>query len=87
MIAEYKAVFNAFKIGKELSNSAVWKKRQVVINNIVALLSAGAVIAQGFGYHIPIDEVQITEIVTGGYAVVAFVNTIITYTTTTKIGL
>jgi hypothetical protein len=87
MIKEYGAFFEAFKEGKELINSATWKKRQILINHLVAFISAGAVIAQASGYYVPVDEAQITEIVGGGYALVAFVNTILTYVTSAKVGI
>ncbi len=87
MIAEYKAFFEAFKQGKELANAKAWKNRQFVTNHIIALMMACGVIAQAFGYYIPVDQATLTEAVGGGFAIWNVINSILVVVTSTKVGI
>lgn len=88
-IREYKAIFDVFREGKALTNSREWKQKQNLVNHLVALVSAGLVIAEGAGYHVigGISEDQIAAIVGGGFAIMSVFNSIMTTITSTKVGI
>lgn len=86
MIKEFKAFFELFKRGKELTNAAVWKNRQIAGNAIIGLLSAGLVIGGGFGVDINVDQQTINAAGAGIAAIVGIVNAIITAISSKKVG-
>jgi hypothetical protein len=87
MIAEFKAFFTLFQEGKELTNSKVWKNRQNAGNGVIAVLTACAVIANGFGYEIHVDDETLQAAGMGIAAVVAIVNNVLTTITSSKVGV
>lgn len=87
MIAEFKAFFTVFQQGKELANAAKWKKKQISVNNLVAFFSAILLIAGGFGYKIPIDEITLTQLSSGILAAFSIGNGILTCITSSKVGV
>jgi hypothetical protein len=87
MINEYKAFFEAFKIGKQLTNSATWKNRTLTTNLISGLVVSVTVIAQGAGYYISIDPEQLSQLIGGGYAALGVFNAIMTCVTSSKVGI
>jgi hypothetical protein len=87
MIQEFKAFFTLFQQGKELTDSKVWKDRQIVGNTLVGVLGAIAVIAKGFGYDFHIDEQTIQAAAMGIAALYGIGNSILTVITSKKVGL
>ena len=86
MIKEFQAFFTVFKKGKMVANPEAWKTGQVTVN-LVALLSALAVIAAGFGYDLQLSQETIQSAGSGMVALFAIVNSIITVVSTEKIGV
>jgi hypothetical protein len=86
MIKEFKAFFELFQRGKELTNAAVWKNRQIASNAVAGLLSAGMVIGGGFGMDINIDQQTINVAGAGIVAIVGIANAILTAITSKKVG-
>ena len=78
------SVFDLFRKGKEVSNPEVWKNRQVAGTVLGAVIVAGANTATAFGYPIPVDIDTANTIAVG---LISVFNTVMTYITTTKIGL
>lgn len=76
--------FSAFRKGQELINADTWKNRTILLNVLVAFITALASIAKGFGYDIPIDS----EAIGGGIvAVFALVNAVMQIVTSKRVGL
>lgn len=87
MIAEFQAGVSVFHEGRELANAAVWKNRQVAGNHITLLLSAVAVIANGFGYNLHLDDSTIQVAGMGLAAMVSIANSALTVMTSAKVGI
>lgn len=86
MIKEFKAFFELFQRGKELTNAAVWKNRQIAGNAVAGLLSAGIVIGGGFDININIDQQTINAAGAGIAAIVGIANAVLTAITSKKVG-
>ena len=80
-------LFIAFRAGKELANAETWKRRQVLVNALVALLTAGVAIAAAFGYPLNLDANGVQAIAAAVAALVGVFNGAATVATTTRIGL
>lgn len=80
-------IFSVFRAGKELANAETWKKRQVLVNALVALLTAGVAIAAAFGYPLNLDSQDVQTIAAAIAALVGVFNGAATVATTTRIGL
>ena len=87
MIKEFKAFFDLFQQGKQLTNSATWKNRQTATNAMGVVLSAGFVIAGGFGYVVPIDDATLSAAAAGIVALYGVFNSVLTTITSAKVGL
>jgi hypothetical protein len=87
MIKEFQAFFELFKKGKELTNAAIWKNRQIAGNAVVGVLTAGLVIAGGFGFNVAVDQQTIMAAGGGIAALVSIINAVITVVTSKKVGL
>lgn len=87
MIAEFKAFFDLFKMGKAVSDPAMWKNRTLAANNLGLLLAACAVIAKGFGYDLQIDKDTMQALAGGIAAAVVIFNNIMHVITSKKVGL
>jgi hypothetical protein len=79
--------FRVLQTGQELANAEIWKKRQLAINALVVLITAGASLARSFGYSLGLGEEQIKDLAGGVYAVVGVFNAWATVATTGRIGL
>ena len=87
MIAEFKAFFDLFKLGKSVADPAMWKNRTLATNNLGLLLAACAVIAKGFGYDLQIDN-ETMQLLAGGIVAAVFVfNNVMHVITSKKVGL
>ena len=83
MLDKLRAAITVLNKGEELSNAAVWKDRQNLINSLVALFSAVAVLLPKFG--ISADDMLT---VSGGIAIVAgMLNGYLTTATSARVGL
>ena len=80
-------LFRVLRAGVELSNAETWKRRQVAINALSALLAALVALAAGFGHPLPIDRDGMDAVAAGVVAVVGMFNSWATVATTTRIGL
>ena len=80
-------IFRVLRAGVELSNAEVWKKRQVLVNALAALLGALAALAAAFGHPLAIDQDGISALAAGIAAAVGVFNGWATVATTTRIGL
>lgn len=87
MIAEFKAFFDLFKMGKAVSDPAMWKNRTLATNNLGLLLAAAAVIAKGFGYDLQIDKDTMQALAGGIVAAVFVFNNVMHIITSKKVGL
>jgi len=80
-------IFRVLRAGVELSNAEVWKKRQVLVNALAALLAALAGLASAFGHPLAIDQDGIGALAAGIAAAVGVFNGWATVATTQRIGL
>lgn len=87
MIKEFQAFFTLFKQGRELSNAAAWKNRQIAGNALTGLLTACMIIANGFGYHIQLDGDLLSTLGAGIAALYTAGNIVLTVITSKKVGL
>jgi hypothetical protein len=87
MIKEFKAFFTLFQKGKELADAAAWKNHQIKANSVVAVLSAGLVIAAGFGFTAHIDQETLNAAGAGIVAIVSVFNAILTVVTSARVGV
>lgn len=82
-LSTISSVWCVFKAGGVVANPAAWKKRQVSVNQVGALLCALAALAKGLGYDLKIDDATLMGVAGGVFAVVNWVFTVVT---TDKIG-
>ena len=87
LIAVWRNKDTVFHAGKELSNAATWKKRTLVVNAIVALLSGTSAVAAAAGYSIEIDEQTLQVFGEGVFAAFTIANSVIHVVTSSKVGL
>ena len=80
-------LFRAFRAGQELANAETWKKRQVLVNALVALLTAGMALAAAFGHPLNLDAQGVQAIAAAVAALVGLFNGAATVATTSRIGL
>lgn len=78
------ALLDLFRKGNAVADPALWKQRQITATILIPL--AGAIVAalDAFGVKVPLDDLQITQMVTG---LVVLINLVLSVTTTDKIGL
>lgn len=84
MIGEF---FRVLRAGVELSNAETWKRRQVLVNALAALLGALAALAAAFGHPLAIDQEGVNALAGAVATVVGLFNGWATVATTTRIGL
>lgn len=77
------ALFDLFRKGVSVSDPVLWKTRQIKSTVLAAFILAAINVAAVFGYSIPIDTETANLIAAG---IIALVNTVLTITTTNKIG-
>ena len=78
------ALFDLFRKGVSVSDPVLWKTRQIKSTVLAAFILAVINVVAVFGYSIPIDTETANLIAAG---IIALVNTILTITTTNKIGI
>ncbi len=77
------AFLNLFRKGAVISEAALWKQRQVTATVLGSLIMAVVGVLNAYGYNLPIDN-ETALAIAGG--VLGVVNTILTLTTSDKIG-
>ena len=77
-------LFDLFRKGVSVSDPVLWKTRQIKSTVLAAFILAVINVAAVFGYSIPIDTETANLIAAG---IIALVNTVLTITTTNKIGI
>ena len=80
------AFLELFQKGKGVANPEAWKTQQNVTASLVAVLSAGLVIAKVFGYDFNIDQETLGAVCGGLGAAYGIYNLVLTTITTKKIG-
>jgi len=79
------AAYDVLKKGNAVANPAAWKKGQVTVTVIVALIWSGLKALETFtGIVVPIDDDTVNNVSIG---ILALVNWIFTLSTTDKIGI
>jgi hypothetical protein len=87
MLRKMKAWFTVFKKGKEITEAAKWKNRQIAGNILLSLFSAFIVIAEGYGYYIELDEQTLEALAYGIASLYAVSNAVLTAITSKKVGV
>jgi hypothetical protein len=78
---------SAFRQGKQLANSAIWKKRAVVADVLAGLITSLLAISAAFGYRLELEE-DVVKALAGGIAAAVYLGSAVLHVTTTdKIGL
>lgn len=78
------ALWGLFRQGSAVANPAAWKAGQISATVIGGLVLVIVNLAKAFGYDIPISTEGANAI---GVAVLVIVNSVLTVTTTTSIGM
>ncbi len=81
------AILAALRYGSSLTDSATWKHRQNLLNALVGLLGAAAVLAGLFGVNLNVSSEDIASIAGAIATVYGLLNPVLTTATTDKIGL
>lgn len=71
------ALLELFRYGGEVANVESWKRGQVTVNSLVALLAALVAMSRAFGYDIPVSNDGIAAIAGGLFAAVNLVFTVV----------
>lgn len=77
------AFLNLFRKGAVISEAALWKQRQVTATVLGSVIMAVVGVLDAYGYTLPIDN-ETALAIAGG--VLGVVNTILTLTTSDKVG-
>lgn len=77
------AFLNLFRKGVAVSQPELWKQRQVTATVLGSVIMAVVGVANAYGYNLPIDN-ETALAIAGG--VLGVVNTILTLTTSDKVG-
>ena len=78
------ALLDLFRKGNAVADPALWKSRQIKATLLLPTFGALVVVLRAFGLEVPLDDTQITQLVTG---LVVLLNLLLTLTTTDKVGL
>lgn len=81
------AFFAVLRYGSSLTDSATWKVRQNLINTLVGLLGALAVVVTLFGVDLNVSTDDLMAIAGGIASIWGLFNSYITTATTDKIGV
>lgn len=76
-MSKLSAILDLFRYGGEVANAESWKRGQVTVNSLVALLAAAVALARSFGYDIPVTNDGIAAIAGGLFAATNLVFTVI----------
>lgn len=79
-----KDLITAFKAGKAIANPTAWKKGQVHVNQIVALLAVLLAVARFAGIDLHMDDDTLAAV---GAGVFALVNWLCTVVSTDRVGI
>ena len=78
------AILDLFRKGNAVADPALWKSRQIKATLLLPTFAALIAALRAFGLEVPLDDTQITQLVTG---LVVLLNCVLTLTTTDKVGL
>lgn len=78
------ALLDLFRKGNAVADPALWKSRQIKATVLLPTFGALIAVLRAFGLEVPLDDTQITQLVTG---LVVLLNLLLTLTTTDKVGL
>ena len=78
------ALLDLFRKGNAVADPALWKTRQIKATLLLPVFGALIVALRAFGWEVPIDDTETTQLVTG---LVVLLNLVLTLTTTDKVGL
>ena len=78
------ALLDLFRKGNAVADPALWKSRQIKATLLLPVFGALIAVLRAFGLEVPLDDTQITQLVTG---LVVLLNLLLTLTTTDKVGL
>ena len=78
------ALLDLFRKGNAVADPALWKSRQIKATLLLPVFGALIAVLRAFGLEVPLDDTQITQLVTG---LVVVINLLLTYSTTDKVGL
>ena len=84
MIKRAKAAYTLLQKGKAVADPAKWKSHQIAATALTGVIWAAFQAAEAFGYAIPIDEQTVDSVAVG---ILAFVNWLLTISTSEKVGL
>ena len=77
-------LLDLFRKGNAVADPALWKSRQIKATLLLPTFGALVAVLRAFGLEVPLDDTQITQLVTG---LVVLLNLVLTLTTTNKVGL
>jgi hypothetical protein len=83
---KFKAILNLFRKGHIVTNPDAWKKGQINVAILTALLSAIVVLSKAFGYEIPVTEDQLLIIAGIILSINSLFNPIATTISSEKVG-
>lgn len=78
------ALFNLFRKGSSVSDPTAWKNKQITATVLGAFILALINVLAAFGHALPVDT-ETANAIAGG--IIAFINVLLTVTTTDKVGL
>lgn len=78
------AILDLFRKGNAVADPALWKSRQIKATLLLPTFGALVAVLRAFGLEVPLDDTQITQLVTG---LVVLINCLLTVSTTDKVGL
>ena len=78
------ALLDLFRKGGAVADPALWKSRQIKATLLLPVFGALIAVLRAFGVEVPLDDTQITQLVTG---LVVLLNLLLTVSTTDKVGL
>ncbi len=78
------ALLDLFRKGNAVADPQLWKNRQIAATLLLPTFGALIAVLRAFGLEVPLDDTQITQLVTG---LVVVINLLLTYSTTDKVGL
>ena len=78
------AILDLFRKGNAVADPALWKNRQIAATLLLPVFGALIAVLRAFGLEVPLDDAQITQLVTG---LVVLLNLVLTLTSSDKVGL
>ena len=84
MMTKLLALLDLFRKGNAIADPALWKNRQIAATVLLPVFGALVATLDAFGVKVPLDDTQITQLVTG---LVVLLNLVLTLTTPDKVGL